>query len=120
MIWGVLYFSNGLIIPGSIPFTYGILSISNIIVFGFSRRYKFFRNSQLFLILILPFALQVSLGGFVPSSAVIYWAIIAPAGAMFFDSIRRSVYWFGAYLLLVVTAYLINDLLTGICGLESI
>jgi len=113
LVWGILYFSNDLIIPGSIPFSYGILSISNIIVFGFTKRYRFFRNSQLFLILILPFLLQVSLGGFVPSSAVIYWSIIAPAGAMFFDSIRRSVYWFGAYLLLVVVAYLINDMLPG-------
>ncbi|PHN01588.1 hybrid sensor histidine kinase/response regulator transcription factor [Flavilitoribacter nigricans] len=111
LIWGVLYFSNGLLIPGAIPFTYGVLSIINIISFGFSKQYVFFRNSQLVLILILPFALQVSLGGFVPSSAVIYWAIIAPAGAMFFDSIKRSVYWFGAYLALCVIAYLINDLI---------
>lgn len=109
LIWGVLYFSNGLIVPGAIPFTYGVLSIINILSFRFSKQYVFFRNSQLILILILPFALQVSLGGFVPSSAVIYWAIIAPAGAMFFDSIRRSVYWFAAYLALVVFAYGIND-----------
>lgn len=111
IVWGVLYFSNGLLLPGAIPFSYGVLSIINIISFGFTKRYNFFRSSQLFLILILPFALQISLGGFVPSSAVMYWAIIAPAGAMFFDSIKRSVYWFIAYLLLVIAAYLINDLI---------
>jgi signal transduction histidine kinase/AraC-like DNA-binding protein len=111
LLWGVIYFSHGLILPGAIPFSYGVLSILNIISFGFSKQYKFFRNSQLFLILILPFALQISLGGFVPSSAVMYWAIIAPAGAMFFDSIKRSVYWFAAYLSLVVIAYVINDLI---------
>jgi signal transduction histidine kinase/DNA-binding response OmpR family regulator len=111
IVWGVLYFASGLIIPGAIPFCYGILSTINIISFAFSKQYIFFRNSQLFLILILPFALQISLGGFVPSSAVMYWAIIAPAGAMFFDSIKRSVYWFVAYLSLVLMAYLINDLL---------
>lgn len=111
LVWGILYFSNGLLIPGLIPFSYGILSIINIISFGFTKQYIFFRNSQLVLILILPFALQMSLGGFVPSSAVMYWAIIAPAGAMFFDSIKRSVYWFAAYLTLVIIAYLINDLI---------
>ncbi len=109
LVWGVLYFSNGLLLPGAIPFCYGILSIINIISFGFTKQYRFFRNSQLVLILILPFALQISLGGFVPSSAVMYWAIIAPAGAMFFDSIKRSIYWFAAYLMLVVVAYFIND-----------
>jgi signal transduction histidine kinase/DNA-binding response OmpR family regulator len=111
VIWGLLYYSRGLLVPGSIPFIYGILSIGTIVYFSFTKKYKFFRNSQLFLILLLPFSLQISLGGFVPSSAVIYWAIVAPAGAMFFDSVRRSLYWFGAYLLLVVFAYLINDII---------
>ena len=114
LIWGILYFSRGLILPGAIPFCYGILSILNIVSFGFSKQYNFFRNSQLVLILILPFALQLSLGGFVPGSAVLYWAIIAPAGAMFFDSIKRSVYWFVAYLMLVIVAYLVNDYLPNL------
>jgi signal transduction histidine kinase/DNA-binding response OmpR family regulator len=111
VIWGLLYYSKGLLVPGSIPFIYGLLSVGSIISFSITKKYHFFRNSQLLLILLLPFCLQISLGGFVPSSAVIYWAIIAPAGAMFFDSIRRSLYWFGAYLLLVVIAYLINDII---------
>jgi signal transduction histidine kinase/DNA-binding response OmpR family regulator len=83
--------------------------VGTIVHFSITKKYQFFRNIQLLLILLLPFTLQISLGGFVPSSAVIYWAIIAPAGAMFFDSIRRSLYWFGAYLLLVVISYLVND-----------
>ena len=111
LVWGLLYFANGLVIPGAIPFCYGILCLVSIVSFSFTKKYRTFRNSQLFLILILPFALQISLGGFVPSSAVMYWAIIAPAGAMFFDSVKKSVYWFGAYILLVCVAYLINDLL---------
>jgi signal transduction histidine kinase/DNA-binding response OmpR family regulator len=111
LVWGLLYFANGLIVPGAIPFCYGILSMASILIFSFTKKYKNFRSSQLFLILILPFALQISLGGFVPSSAVMYWAIIAPAGAMFFDSVKKFVYWFGAYILLVCVAYIINDLL---------
>ena len=111
VIWGLLYYSRGLFVPGSIPFIYGLLSVGTIINFSITKKYHFFRNSQLLLILLLPFSLQISLGGFVPSSAVIYWSIIAPAGAMFFDSIRRSLYWFGAYLFLVIIAYLINDII---------
>jgi len=109
IVWGLLYYSRGLLFPGSIPFIYGLLSVGTIVHFSITKKYQFFRNIQLLLILLLPFSLQISLGGFVPSSAVIYWAIVAPAGAMFFDSIRRSLYWFGAYLILVVIAYLVND-----------
>jgi signal transduction histidine kinase/DNA-binding response OmpR family regulator len=113
LVWGLLYFANGLYIPGSIPFCYGILSFLSIVGLSITKKYKIFRNSQLLLIIILPFGLQISLGGFVPSSAVMYWSLIAPAGAMFLDSVKKSAYWFGAYIFLVIAAYLINDLLPG-------
>lgn len=109
--WGLLYFAYGLTIPGSIPFCYGILSLLSILGFSLTKKYKTFRNSQLLLIIILPFGLQISLGGFVPSSAVMYWSLIAPAGAMFLDSVKKSVYWFGAYILMVIIAYLVNGFL---------
>jgi signal transduction histidine kinase/DNA-binding response OmpR family regulator len=109
LAWGILYYAHGLTIPGLIPFCYGLLAIASIVTFSFKKKYVFFRNSQLFLILILPFALQTSLGGFVPGSAVIIWAVIAPAGALIFHSARKSVLWFGAYISLVVISFLINN-----------
>jgi len=109
LIWGVLYFSNGLYIPGSIPFSYGILSLISYLYFTITKKYKFFRNSQLFLTLILPFALQVSLGGYIQSSAVIMWGFIAPVGALVFFKAKQTIYWFISYLVLVVVAFFIND-----------
>jgi len=109
--WGILYFVNGLYIPGAIPFSYGVLSIISIIYFITTKKFKFFRNSQLFLILFLPFALQLSLGGFIPGSAVIMWAIISPVGALVFFNTRQSLFWFAAYIILVIFAFYINDIL---------
>ena len=109
LIWGILYFINGLLIPGSIPFSYGILSILSFVNFSITKKYKFFRNSQLFLILLLPFLLQLSLGGFIASSAVIIWALIAPIGSLVFFKTKQSIYWFIAYIFLVIIALLIND-----------
>ncbi len=111
VVWGLLYYAKGLTLPGSIPFTYGILSVLSIIHFAKTTRYKIFRSSQLLLILILPFALQLSLGGFIPSSAVIMWALISPAGALVFFSKKQSLIWFGAFLTLVIIAFLVNDIL---------
>ena len=112
LIWGLLYFANSLMFSGSILITYGLLSFASISHFEQTKEYQFFRNSQLFLILILPFLLQISLGGFVPGSAVILWAIIAPVGALALDSLKKSLIWFGAFISLVIIAYLINDQLT--------
>ena len=109
LIWGVLYFAYDLWIPGSIPFSYGILSLLSFVHFGITKRYYFFRASQLTLILFLPFLLQISLGGFIPASAVVMWAFICPLGALVFLDTQRSKIWFGAYILILVIAYLIND-----------
>jgi signal transduction histidine kinase len=113
LIWGLLYFLNGLTLPGWIPFSYGILSVLSFINFSITKKYKFFRNSQLFLILILPFLLQLSLGGFIPSSAVIMWALISPVGALVFFKTKQSIGWFVAYVILVIVAFFINDFVTG-------
>ncbi|MGI9551943.1 MAG: adenylate/guanylate cyclase domain-containing protein, partial [Aurantibacter sp.] len=112
LIWGLIYFFNGYTLPGLIPFSYSLLSISSIIHFGLTKKYSFFRSSQLLLILVLPFALQISLGGFIPGSAVIMWAIICPLGALVFLGRKASLKWFIAFILLVVIAYLVNDKLS--------
>ncbi|HEX9600055.1 MAG TPA: HAMP domain-containing sensor histidine kinase, partial [Mariniflexile sp.] len=111
LVWGVLYFLNGLIISGFIPFTYGILSLLSFLHFAITKKYTFFRNSQLLFILILPFLLQLSLGGFVHGSAVIIWAIISPVGALVFFKTNNTMSWFISYLLLLLIAWLINDYL---------
>ena len=108
LLWGFLYFANGLILSGYIPFTYGLLSISSIIHFSITAKYKMFRSSQLLLILILPFALQISLGGFVPGSAVIIWALICPLGALVFLNKKQAGRWFIAFITLVIISFLIN------------
>jgi len=110
-LWGALYFSVGLLFPALIPFCYGILSLLSIALFLTFRNFRFFRFSQLLLILILPFFLQLSLGGFIPSSAVILWSLICPLGALAFYEVKQSIPWFGAFLFVVTAAFLMNDLL---------
>jgi class 3 adenylate cyclase len=51
---------------------------------------------------MLPFMLQWSAGGFVPSGTVMLWAILAPVGALMFHGVRQSMWWFLAYVMLVI------------------
>src|SRR5690606_24535437 len=74
LAWGLLYLYFNEPLAGLIPFSYGVVSLLSIAVFGLTRRYSLFRFSQLSLILLLPFMLMLSLGGFVGGSAVILWA----------------------------------------------
>lgn len=109
LVWGTMYFANGLLLSGLIPFSYGVLSVLSFIYFTISKNYVVYRNSQLILILLLPFLLQISLGGFISSSAVIIWAFISPMGALMFLSEKSALKWFMSFLVVVLLAYAIND-----------
>jgi adenylate cyclase len=100
--WGVMYYFFREPLAGLIPFSYGIFSLLSILYFARTRQYAFFRFSQLLLILLLPFLLMVTLGGFINGSAVILWALICPLGALLFDHPRHALRWFVAFVGLVI------------------
>ncbi|GAC1458240.1 MAG: hypothetical protein PVSMB1_08110 [Gemmatimonadaceae bacterium] len=102
IVWGLVYVAFGEPFGGAIPLTYTVLSLMSVVVFTVTRRYDVFRFTQLSLMLVLPFALMVALGGVVPSSVVALWAFVAPLGAIAFGSPREAVRWFAIYIVLVV------------------
>ena len=102
ILWGSAYLALGFPFSGSIPLAYSVLSGAALLYFLRSKHYGILCYSQLILILLLPFFLQWSLGGFAISGAVIIWAILSPIGALMFAGTMRSVPWFAAYVLLVV------------------
>ncbi len=100
--WGIMYFLFRELLAGAIPFSYGIFSLLSTLHFARTRQYRFFRFSQLALILLLPFLLMVALGGFINGSAVVLWALICPLGALLFDEPRHALRWFLAFVVLVI------------------
>src|SRR4026207_1588903 len=100
--WGIMYILFNELLAGAIPLSYSIISLFTPIHFGWTRQYRFFRFSQLTLILLLPFFLMMALGGFINSSAVVLWSLICPLGAMLVDDPRRAPRWFLAFTSLVV------------------
>jgi len=69
--WSLMYFFFNEPLAGSIPFSYGIFSLLSVLYFARTHQYAFFCFSQLLLILLLPFLLMVTLGGFINGSAVV-------------------------------------------------
>ncbi len=108
VLWGSVYLFLGLYVAGAIPLGYALSSAISLTYLGVTKRYHLFRFIQLFLILILPFLLQWSLGGFADASAVIIWALLAPIGALMFSGPRPAVPWFIAFLALTVFSRVIH------------
>lgn len=102
--WGAIYFAFGEHLAAFIPWTYSVSVGVSLAVFAATGRYTVFRSTQLVLILLLPFLLQVALGGFVSASAVIIWSLLAPLGALAIVGRREAVAWFVAYAGLVLLA----------------
>jgi adenylate cyclase len=113
VVWVVTYWVLGLYLAAAIPFAYQVVSILNLVIFAKTKRYRFFRLCELGLSLLLPFFLQLSLGGFVPSSGVILWSFTAPLGALLFYGRREAVPWFVAFGVAVALAAALDPVLAN-------
>ena len=110
-VWVATYAALGLWVPAAIPLAYQLATAISIYRFARTRGYRVFRWSQLCMSLLLPFALQWSIGGFEASSAVCLWAIMSPFGALLFVGARQAVPWFVAFVGLVVFSAVIDPAL---------
>jgi adenylate cyclase len=111
-IWVGTYWALGLYVSAAIPLAYQAVSVANLAVFAKTKQYRFFRTSELALGLVLPFVLQLSLGGFLASSGVVLWSFTAPLGALLFSSRRDATRWFAAFLCVIGLSAALEPLLS--------
>jgi class 3 adenylate cyclase len=109
--WVGTYAALGLWLSAAIPFTYQLVTLAGFVFLARRGRHTAFRRSQLACMLVLPFLLQWSLGGFRPSGAVALWAVTAPFGALTFSGARAAVPWFIVFLGLLTVSAALDGLL---------
>jgi len=110
LLWGALYVALGEPGPGLIPIAYGILTGLNAWLFVTTGRERWFRESQLGLTLLLPFALQLALGGIGPSGWVIVWAFTSPVGALLIGEEEQADRWFAGFVVLLAASIALQPL----------
>lgn len=113
VIWVATYSILGLYWSAAIPFAYQVVSIANLAAFARTKRYRLFRACELALSRVLPFVLQLSLGGFLPSSGVVLWSFTAPLGALLFSGRREAVRWFAAFVLVIALSAMLDPLVAN-------
>jgi class 3 adenylate cyclase len=104
LLWGIAYLALDLKLPALFPLGYSLVSGASLYIFFTTKLFRFFRSVQLLLILLLPFLLQVSLGGFDGSGTVMIWSILAPIGALMFAGTGQALRWFLSYLALMIVS----------------
>ena len=112
IIWVGTYWLLGLPQAAAIPFAYQIASLASLTLFARTKSYPFFRFSQAAMMTLLPFLLQWTLGGYIASSAVSLWALVAAIGTLFFFTAEGSIPWFVAFLGLTLLSGLIEPIVS--------
>ena len=112
VIWVGTYWLLGLPQAAAIPLAYQVASVASLVLFARTKSYPRFRFSQAAMMTLLPFLLQWTLGGYVASSAVSLWALVAAIGTLFFFTADASIPWFAAFLGLTVVSGLIDPIVS--------
>lgn len=110
-IWSILFISLGQYLPASIPLSYSIISAFNLWHYQRTKTIDLLQKMQMILVLLLPFFLMWSLGGFALGSYVMIWAFFAPVAALTYETKEKSLHWFLAFLALLAFSAIIDQTL---------
>ena len=103
-MWIVGYGVLGYLLAAAAPAAYMVASAINTWRFVGNQKFGPYSNRQIALMLALPAAMQIALGGYGPASAVILWSLLAPLMAFLFRGARQAVPWVLAFVALATVS----------------
>jgi adenylate cyclase len=109
--WSVVYLAAGAPLTAAIPGFYSVITPINTAIFAHTRNLAIYRFTQLLLVLILPWLVMISLGGFHQSSAVVLWAALSPLGALLIDDLRGTLFWIAGFVALLIVGAILEPYL---------
>ena len=109
VIWGTLLISYNIYYPSLIPYGYVVISAINISAFKYYKNFRVARVIQILISMALPFLLQISLGGFLPSGMVMLWFVLALLASLTFEEMRFAVIWLTLFVSGSVLLYINDD-----------
>jgi len=112
-LWLSFYWLLGVPLPATLPVTFQLLSLATLLVYLWTLNFEFFRATQLGLWLFVPFVAQWAVGDFISASGIILWGLLAPVGAALLYSVRESLPWMVAYVVLTVASGYVDYQLVG-------
>ena len=118
LLWGSLYLALGAP-SGLLAFVYFAVSLGAIAVFIRTRDFALLLRIELLDILFAPNLSMIPLGGFVTSTGVGVWGILAPMGALVFGGVRAGIRWYVAFLAVFLGSGVAGEVLGSISPLPA-
>ena len=119
LLWSAVYLAVGAPLAAAIPAFYTVFTPINTAIFAHTRNLKFYRFTQLLLILLLPWLVTLSLGGFKQSSVVIIWAALCPLGSLLLEDLRSTSFWILGFVVLLILGAALQPVLSPAALPES-
>ena len=107
--WGVTLLLLNHPFSAIIPIFYTIGSIIQLMIFHKNKNLFMMERGQMSLILLLPFLLTWSLGGFALSSFMFIWAFFAPIISLIHEKDSKKSYWLYSFVLLIIFTAIIDQ-----------
>jgi len=111
LVWALMYILFNQYIPASIPLLYSCISFLNLWCYKRHKNLFVVQKAQMILILLLPFLLMWSLGGFAKGSFVMIWAFFAPVASLIHEKKEDNQYWLYSFIALVVLSVVLDPFL---------
>ena len=118
LVWGSLYVAFGAP-SGLLAFAYFAISVGAIAVFTRTRDFALLLRIELLDILLAPNLSMIPLGGFITSTGVGVWGILAPMGALVFGGVRAGIRWYVAFLAVFLGCGVAGELLGNVSPLPA-
>jgi adenylate cyclase len=118
LLWGGLYLALGAW-SGVFAFVYFAVSLGAIAVFARTRDFALFLHVELVDILLAPNVSMIPLGGFITSTGVGIWGILAPMGALVFIGVRAGIRWYVAFLAVFLACGVAGEILGTVSPLPA-
>jgi signal transduction histidine kinase len=104
LLWAGLYLAYGEPAAAVLALSYPVITIAGTVALFRFRRFAVYWWTERVMAFALPVGLQLALGGFVGSSAVIIWAFLAALFTVMFGGAREAWWVFGAFAATVTLA----------------
>lgn len=113
-LWALMYaFVFGWVLTTWLPLAFVVIVGGSLVIAHLTKNHYYAVYAQIVCIIYITALIQWSIGGVFASGFVMAWALCGPMVALIFFPLRKSLVWFGLYLLNVIITVVLDSFLTS-------
>ncbi len=117
--YGTIYLYYQEVASSLVSYSFSVITIACLVFMNRTGRHREILFVLFLLGLVLPFTHTLLLGGLWKSSVVIIWSLMIPIGSLLYYERKHVLWWWAAYLTLLVVSVLLQPRVEGVNNLPE-